>query len=398
MIHLDCLRAMGIADATTAGVEDADRLRLEEHLSKCDRCSGDVALLGGVVRASRDVAPLEPSARERALARAFRARKSADDGKVGGRSASRERTWAVAGVFASGLALGAIVAVLGVRASNEAERHNYPTGDPVEEAEQPARIIEASDGETVVVEHAKVTAIGDSVLRWTAETSTLHVDRGEVRVDVEPNRQVPFTVVTSRFSVHVLGTIFTVLEDDVVVERGRVLVESTDRATKPAVLGAGERWTMMTSAAPSVSAEPVASAEPAPSADPSAKRTDAPLLFAQARKHLAAGDAKRARRLVDQAMATKLSPAQHAEAQTLLAECALVAGNPEEASRRYAEVAKQHPDLPAAETALFAAARSAHQSGKTSEARKLLNEYLSRYPAGTFHKEARKRLAQVPSN
>jgi TolA-binding protein len=72
-----------------------------------------------------------------------------------------------------------------------------------------------------------------------------------------------------------------------------------------------------------------------------------------------------------------------------------VAGDPKEAAKRYAEVARKHGDSPAGETALFAAARAAHSSGQRDEAKRLLERYLGRYPNGQFVKEARNRLAQL---
>jgi TolA-binding protein len=104
-----------------------------------------------------------------------------------------------------------------------------------------------------------------------------------------------------------------------------------------------------------------------------------------------------ARSLVTRALATRLPPALDAEGRTLLAECALVSGDPKEAARRYAEVARAHGSLPAGENALFAAARAAHTSGQTAEARRLFEQYVARYPNGQFVSEANRRLGQLPA-
>src|SRR5688572_12266939 len=58
--------------------------------------------------------------------------------------------------------------------------------------------------------------------------------------------------------------------------------------------------------------------------------------------------------------------------------------SPKEAERRYQEVAKEHGDLTAGETALYASARMAQQRGDTVAAKKLLQTYLQRYPRGLF--------------
>jgi tetratricopeptide (TPR) repeat protein len=210
-----------------------------------------------------------------------------------------------------------------------------------------------------------------------------------MRFEVEPGRAAPFRVVAPDLEVEVLGTVFEVDGPEVRVERGRVRVTSA-RHDRSVELGAGERvrWDERAALDGPAAAASVASGAASASVDA------APLL-ARARRHLAAREVEPARRLLGQVLSGSLTPSVEAEAQTLLAECALVAGDHDEAARRYAEVAKRHGDLPAGETALFAAAREAHASGRRPAARQLFEQYLARYPRGQFVAEARSRLSQL---
>jgi TolA-binding protein len=92
------------------------------------------------------------------------------------------------------------------------------------------------------------------------------------------------------------------------------------------------------------------------------------------------------------ALRGNLSRRGRAEAATLLAECALIAGDRGTAARRYLEVASRYPDLAAAENALFAAARLRAESGKRAGARALFERYIRKYPKGRFAPEVTRRL------
>jgi TolA-binding protein len=236
-------------------------------------------------------------------------------------------------------------------------------------------------------------------------SATLRMSRGALRIEVVPGRSQPFRVITERYHVEVLGTVFEVRDAEVSVEHGRVRVTRVGGDASSRVLAAGERWNLDDETS-SLGIAPEPSAGHSPSADASApaRRVDGVMarpsvdpraLYARARKHLAAGEPTQARRLVEQALAGAPSAAQQAEGQTLLAECSLVAGDSKDAARRYAEVAKKHGNLPAGETALFAAGRTAHGAGQNADARRLFNQYLARYPSGQFANEARSRLAQL---
>ena len=114
--------------------------------------------------------------------------------------------------------------------------------------------------------------------------------------------------------------------------------------------------------------------------------------LSSARSHLAAGNVAPARSDIDRALEVASARPDKAEAFSLRAECALVAGNRLEAARRYLEVARRYRDLDAGETALFAAARLEANAGQVVSARTHLRQYLSQYPDGRFRDEATQRL------
>ena len=89
------------------------------------------------------------------------------------------------------------------------------------------------------------------------------------------------------------------------------------------------------------------------------------------------------------------SRANAAEAHTILAECAQMAGQPRAAVERYLLVARRYSNLPAGETALFAAARIEANAGHLQAARDLFERYLERYPDGTLRAEAERRLRAI---
>ena len=74
MTRIACIRAMGAASQGRAGLDEAERLRLEEHLQGCSACAAEASILNGIVHAQRSIGALDAHVRERALAGAFRAR------------------------------------------------------------------------------------------------------------------------------------------------------------------------------------------------------------------------------------------------------------------------------------------------------------------------------------
>jgi TolA-binding protein len=116
--------------------------------------------------------------------------------------------------------------------------------------------------------------------------------------------------------------------------------------------------------------------------------------LARARALLARGDTAAAARTARGVLADAPARALAAEAGTVLAECALVAGRSDEAIELYLAVAREHGELPAGENAAFAAARAATRAGRTARADELLRAYVARYPAGRFRDEALRRLGE----
>jgi outer membrane protein assembly factor BamD (BamD/ComL family) len=84
-----------------------------------------------------------------------------------------------------------------------------------------------------------------------------------------------------------------------------------------------------------------------------------------------------------------------AEALSLRAECALVAGDLASAAAGYRLVAQRFAAQPAGENALFAAARIDADRLSGARAQTGLMRYLARYPRGRFVKEATTRLREL---
>jgi tetratricopeptide (TPR) repeat protein len=206
--------------------------------------------------------------------------------------------------------------------------------------------------------------------------------------------------------VQVLGTRFTVALREVSVERGRVRVVAPD-GREVRVLVAGQRYSVadggnvLAPVAPLVheahEANDTDEAHGAghasePSAEPHRAHVDGALLLSDARTQLADRQLERARASVDAALSAQLAPSERAEAMTLRAECALMAGDHAAAVQAYLRVARSFAQLPAGENALFSAARLEMERGRNQEAQRSLQQYLARYPQGRFVKETRLRL------
>jgi tetratricopeptide (TPR) repeat protein len=109
----------------------------------------------------------------------------------------------------------------------------------------------------------------------------------------------------------------------------------------------------------------------------------------RARASYAAGDHRSAERHANAALDASPTRGQEAEARTIFADCARAAGRLDDAVTRYEAIATKFADLPAGETALFAAARLEASRGRADAARVLVARYLTRYPAGRFVEDAR---------
>jgi hypothetical protein len=129
---------------------------------------------------------------------------------------------------------------------------------------------------------------------------------------------------------------------------------------------------------------------------PGAAARDASALLDLARSQLAARELAQARATLELAAPHLHDAALRAQALSLEAECELQARRFDVARDTYLQVARRFSKMPAAETALFAAARIEAEHGEQARARKLLSSYLAKYPRGSFVREAERRLQLLP--
>jgi hypothetical protein len=209
--------------------------------------------------------------------------------------------------------------------------------------------------------------------RWNPRSQELQLSAGSAVVHVDPALQRRFSVATARFSAVVLGTKFEISPLRVRVREGRV------RVIDPS----GRELALLDKTRPLFE---LSDAGPDPDG-----------WLARAREEISKRQLAAARRSLARALALPASPEQRAEARALQAECALVAGEFAAARDGYLSVVNEFPELPAAETALFAAARIEAQHGQPARASELLQRYLTRHPAGRFAKEAGAHLQRVRS-
>jgi hypothetical protein len=334
MTHLDCARAGAWTSAAEAGqLDEADALRLENHLSSCAPCRADRADLAAIGSLAREapVPDLPAAAIDRALWRAIAAR---PPGPV------RRGTRSV-GVLAVVSFLVAGAAILGLARSRSADVH--APGDVV-----------AAANETVRLTGVRVVAEAGTRLR--VERSAVVLRSGRVRVAVRPG--TPFSVRTDRFVALVAGTRFAVTPAGVEVWEGHVLVRSRAGALV-ADLRRGGRWRVE---APVV-ATVTQTAEPAPppprtaSAPPPRRRSQVALQLERA------DSLRRDRRYADAAAA-------------------------------YHGVADRWPHTSTGEMALFTAIQI-EQDHSPSGARRSLETYQTRYPNGVFIHEVQGLLRRM---
>lgn len=366
---MNCMTAARLIDRRAAGLSEAERLRLEDHLAACMRCHQDAHLLERFAAVSEHAAvELGAPARERSIDRALRTPTA---------EIERPRAvwkWPV-------LAAAATAIVLAIGWWRLQPRDSLP----------PNVATTFSNPATLRLAHAQVTAAQASQLEWRPQESTVLLHAGSVDVAVDPAPHRPFRVRTPRFTVDVVGTEFHVDLDGVRVTRGRVRVNDTT------FVSAGESWSVPVAAVTPPEPQPEPALEPAPEPAPAepVRKTHGPSaahLLVLAREHIAAHDLAKADREIAQALAAHPSRAEQAEAATVRAERAQVAGDLDGAARRYIEAAAHYSDLPAGENALFAAARLEVKAKRNPRAIELLREYLRRYPSGRFRAEAQTRL------
>lgn len=269
---------------------------------------------------------------------------------------------------------------------------------------------------------ASITVSGQQPARLAERRSRdgIMLSQGAVKVDLPADAAHPYRIETQRFAVVATGAQLEVTQDGIRVTRGSVRVESLQSVILAPSVEAGQSWSVEGGVVDIVSDDQSAKAAPAgdevdsesdtpsptdegaeePAEEapaPAAKQPSAAHELARARRALAAGKVDRARAAIARALEAHPHRSQRAEAETLRADCAMVAGDVGEALSGYEAVATVYHDTPAGENALFAAARLAARSGKRDLARTLLDHYSKTYPGGRFAHEVdtwRRRLGQ----
>lgn len=412
MRGLTCIRVGALLARRAAGLSESERLEVESHRAECAHCQEEARALSGI-RALVNTEPvLSSSSRELVLRRAFELADLAPAARPASRGSFGQRRGAVVSLVAAAAALLLFVGwtqrprwLAGEAADHVAAGSVALAGREIAvNGEIPANAeLHSATGARLAVGNAEVDLKPGSSVVWGAEQSNLVLRHGAVSVTVEHVPHQRFRVSTSTFVVEVVGTQFKVDAEGVQVTRGTVRVLSTDGQVL-AVLPAGGAWAAKASpkqsepvlpppSTPSTSSTPLDGARDtatAPSKEVASSGSAAQWL-SEARHALAVHRVSDAEHAVDAAL--RLHPSQYelAEARTLQAECAGAAGDAERAVRLYLGVAKQFGG-PAAENALFSAARLRARQGASAQARALFEDYVRRYPAGRFRQEAERHL------
>jgi hypothetical protein len=236
------------------------------------------------------------------------------------------------------------------------------------------RVETAANGSRVEFGESTIDVGPASAVRLAGDDShgvVVTLDSGRVECDVTPRRgRPPFFVEAGSVEVRVVGTHFVVARTGnsvaVDVERGQVEVTSNGERS---LVSAGSHW-------------PVAPA-PTPGPSPAAAPADAPV-----RESIAGRSAPVETRAAPVRAAAGLSPREQYEAASKLE-----AQQPAAALGLYRELVRQGGAW--GENALFAAGRLEADRGDHDDARRLLGEYLARYPAGPNANDARQLLDRL---
>ena len=385
MKPIGCGRARALLTARAAGLSASERGALHTHLQTCGDCREQARLLDEIILAVGALPSRTPAARERTIERSLRQGLAQTPEPPSPFWKSRSAR-ALGGVVLGG-ALAATVAFLIVGRSERSPQPPVAAQPSVLPQVTPlaAEPRDLSAGAEVAVAHARVRAVRRASISWNEKAATVKLDSGAIELDVDPALQRGFRVVTDAFVVEVLGTRFLVDASHVEVSRGAVRVLAPDGRVLVARLQMGETWSPL-EAAP---ATPEAAPEPRAGRPQPA---DVAEQLARARRDLANRQVARAEKEASSILAGARDRRQEAEARTLLAECAQARGKIDQAVAAYATVAERFGDLPAGETALFAAGRTLADAGRRVSAAHWLHRYLDRYPSGRFTVEAKERL------
>ena len=432
---MTCLSARNVILQLVRGSStEAERLRLEQHLSGCHRCRAERAQWSLVERVrEQPVRSLGTQARARVLRNLVAEAAAPREAVAAPPRSVRAQPWAVAAAAMVGMA-----AMLAVAAKVVANRRG---GEPVLVAA--GQLLGGEQAGAARIEGARLWYASRSAVRL-AGARRLELVEGEVEVEVTPGGAERFRVYAPRFIVEVVGTRFVVNTGGMRTLHGVVRVLGRDER-ELAVVRAGQSWSAgapavvavvpvaVEAAARPVAAmqrnEPVVAAQPPKgNGDFSTVMATAPRnaasqravavggarvegesraghLLLQATSALGRGKIGRARQLVAAALAAGPLPLEHATADLLSADAERLAGatgsNAASRSRALASyrlVAERWSHLPQGEQALFMIAQLQCERGTPADARAALDEYLARYPSGAFQREAEGKLAELRSS
>jgi hypothetical protein len=383
-----------LLEMTRQTASDAIRLEVESHLQECASCQEEAARwkLIGLIKQSEGPR-LTGLARRRILDRLVTVAAAPGGGllpRVSVLQQARRRRGILVGVFSATALAAVMILLVGVPRSR---LHTVGEGE----------VLDAVESGSISFGGARVAYQAGSLMTFHPATRGMTLSRGEVGLDVTPGLPGRFRVTTSRFIVEVLGTQFLVSLNGVRTLHGTVRVLDL-AGSELAVLEAGHAWTFREP--PSVASTVVEVPTPTlarnvAAADTSSNVRDVRVstseLLARGRAALARGDAAQARSLGRRAVAAARAENDAAAAELLLAQALLVGRHPDEAIKAFRRVARTRSTSPEGELASFTIGQLLSERGWVSEAEAAFNEYLARYPAGRFVREAREHLSEARS-
>jgi|GEM_PF-3339313 len=419
MKTLSCRTSRRFLAQRNAGLDDAERLHLEFHLSTCEACAEHSRALSAMTKLvdSDAIKPLSPRARERAIAASLRVLDQPMVIEPNLEPAPRFRiTWQLGAAAVAAAGITAFVMLSnssqvykvseaprpGIGLSRADHTNRTPSagvrvvsgtvalargsasaGDIIDDSTR----LSSRSGAELRFGDVHVVMAGNTTIGWKTNKRTIAVARGRVRVASKADAGV-LRVVTRSFAVIVAGSEASVSNGSVRVHRGTVEVVSP--SGKVLAKRVHKFWTPLRIAG----AKRHHARRPRHNAN-EADRPDPATLLRDARAAVARRDLQAAREHIHAAQAQSLTGAQRAEALTLLADAAFVGGDDARAVELYLGVARKYRSLAAGQNALYAAARLQAKRGERAAARKLFHRYLARYPDGRFRAEATRRLARL---